>query len=172
MKVRLLIALLIPLTFTCCKNKSEDITTTTENHREVEIIENKALAKNIKTGTDTLWRNEFKLFFSKFAIDSTFQKEHVLFPLKEVYTDFSNENTRNIVTKYKDKDKYKYLNLTIDTTDLNKEFEYEYQKTTIKSEKIGDTIIYTENSGAIMIKYKFAPYNNSWNLIEVKDLSI
>ncbi|WP_294736683.1 hypothetical protein [uncultured Flavobacterium sp.] len=157
MKTPLLSILFITLAFTACKNKHEDTIVHTEKSKKI----------------DTLWRGDFKVFFDKFATDTIFQKNHIQFPLKEVYTDFPNENTQNIVTRYKDKDKYKYLYLTTDTPELNKKLEYEYQKTTVKTEKIADTIIHTKRSGAIMIKYKFTPNNNnSWNLIEARDLSI
>jgi len=105
---------------------------------------------------------DFYSFFSRFSVDSVFQKERVVFPLKVEI------QTINMIRNYNlEKENYEYRKLI----ELNyfTNFQNSFNDKMIDSnEKVFEQI---GNENGIHIKYYFKRINGLWFLVEYKDLS-
>ncbi len=148
--------LIITVLFTACKNEKTIIHI--EKPKEVEVVEK-----------DTSWHNEFIVFFDKFAIDSVYQKEHVQYPLKEMYHQLNSNGNDSVITLYTNKIEYEYLDFTNDKTAKLRESD----AYTVEIEKNTDTIYYSLRgiNNGIYSDFKFIYNENSWRLFEIEDQS-
>lgn len=99
-------------------------------------------------------------FLRLFSEDSIYQKEHVLFPLKE----YSLNNDYETVSQDVNKESWKHFNLINEIEDL-------IYLTNIDSKNVFRNIYYRGISNGIMIKFTFKRIQEEWYLVKAEDYS-
>jgi hypothetical protein len=112
---------------------------------------------------------DFDVFFRKFAGDSVFQKEHVVFPLKNSYSDEDYIPDDMIESDIMDVESYQFVDYSKDKE--ASKLEHWPFKPVIRT--FEDTIYYTRFgvNNDFHIDYKFVCKNGEWFLVEVIDLT-
>ena len=110
---------------------------------------------------------DFDVFFKKFASDSIFQKKHMDFPVIEFYSD--EDFPLDIMERTIDEETFVFEDFTKDNV-ANKKVKDAYE---IILKKKKDSVFYQRKgiNNYIDVTYCFFFQNNSWYLIEVKDMT-
>lgn len=105
-------------------------------------------------------KENFDIFFNQFQRDSVFQKDRIIFPLKNLSynTDTESFNERLINEK-----EWKF-------TDFSKLPESYLKRVTKLSNDEYNYNIQIEDTG-VSVNYIFKIHNNKWHLVEIKDES-
>ncbi|RZJ72461.1 MAG: DUF4348 domain-containing protein [Flavobacterium sp.] len=111
--------------------------------------------------------DDFDTFFVRFASDSIFQKKHVLFPLENFYSDedFPLDMMENPIYE----EDYAFVDFSGDKS--AKALQSNPYK--IEVQKESDSVFYRQLGigNYRNITYTFARNRNSWQLVEIKDLT-
>ena len=99
-------------------------------------------------------------FLVKFSNDSIYQKEHILFPLK----DYSVDDDYQTISKKIDKEQWSHFNLV-------EEIESLLFFANIDSNNVFRNIYYRGIGNGILIKFTFKRVNNDWFLVKTEDYS-
>ena len=106
-------------------------------------------------------KTTFYDFFKKFASDSCFQRNHILFPLKITYEGYDYEETDSILHISKSDWIYTNFNDSI----------IEGQKIMIKFDRMTHAVILKGYDSGIYMKYLFKKDKSSWILFQIDDYS-
>lgn len=113
--------------------------------------------------------SDFNTFFTEFAKDSIFQKDHIKFPLRSSYLDYESHYNKSIVELIKDKGSYRY----IDFSDDENAMQYETGKFTTQTVKSRTKATYRllGYDNGIRVTYEFEFIDNCWNMVAIIDES-
>ncbi len=106
-------------------------------------------------------KTTFYDFFKKFASDSCFQRNHILFPLKITYEGYDYEETDSILHISKSDWIYTNFNDSI----------IEGQKIMLKVDTMTYAVILKGYDSGIYMKYLFKKDKSSWILFQIDDYS-
>lgn len=106
-------------------------------------------------------KTTFYDFFKKFASDSCFQRNHILFPLKITYEGYDYEETDSILHISKSDWIYTNFNDSI----------IEGQKIMLKVDTMTHAVILKGYDSGIYMKYLFKKDKSSWILFQIDDYS-
>lgn len=106
-------------------------------------------------------KTTFYDFFKKFASDSCFQRNHILFPLKITYEGYDYEETDSILHISKSDWIYTNFNDSI----------IEGQKIMLKVDTMMHAVILKGYDSGIYMKYLFKKDKSSWILFQIDDYS-
>ena len=106
-------------------------------------------------------KTTFYDFFKKFASDSCFQRNHILFPLKITYEGYDYEETDSILHISKSDWIYTNFNDSI----------IEGQKIMLKVDTMTHTVLLKGYDSGIYMKYLFKKHKSSWILFQIDDYS-
>ena len=106
-------------------------------------------------------KTTFYDFFKKFASDSCFQRNHILFPLKITYEGYDYEETDSILHISKSDWIYTNFNDSI----------IEGQKIMLKVDTMTHTVLLKGYDSGIYMKYLFKKDKSSWILFQIDDYS-
>ncbi|WP_316633915.1 DUF4348 domain-containing protein [uncultured Flavobacterium sp.] len=112
---------------------------------------------------------DFDSFFKKFAKDSIYQKERIVFPLKCKTPDENDLLGEKIQTKLIKSSNFEYMDFTVDSLAMKKETD----KYTIEKREKNGYMIYSRlgYDNGIYELYKFRQVEGNWYLVEIEDLS-
>lgn len=126
-----------------------------------EKIDNKWTFSGSNTiSINSLPEIKFVDFLMKFSKDSIYQKEHILFPLK----DYSVDDDYQTISKKIDKEQWSHFNLV-------EEIESLLFFANIDSNDVFRNIYYRGIGNGILIKFTFKRINNDWFLVKTEDYS-
>ena len=111
--------------------------------------------------------SDFNTFIEKFKKDSTFQSQHINFPIMEYYSD--EDFPLDILERMITKDSYAFIDLENDVPkELRNRGSYDVHITHSQ-----DTVYYQKfgKNNSIDITYKFQCIKNSYHLMEIEDLT-
>lgn len=111
--------------------------------------------------------SDFNAFIEKFKKDSTFQKQHIDFPMMEYYSD--EDFPMDILERMTTEDNYSFIDVENDLpTELRNKDLYD-----IHINQNQDTIYYQKigKQNSINITYKFKCTQKTYHLIEIVDLT-
>ncbi|MCD0455064.1 hypothetical protein LPB85_06335 [Chryseobacterium sp. LC2016-27] len=111
--------------------------------------------------------SDFNAFIEKFKKDSTFQKQHIDFPMMEYYSD--EDFPMDILERMTTEDNYSFIDVENDLpTELRNKDLYD-----IHINQNQDTIYYQKigKQNSINITYKFNCTQKTYHLIEIEDLT-
>ena len=111
--------------------------------------------------------SDFNAFIEKFKKDSTFQKQHIDFPVMEYYSD--EDFPMDILERMTTEDSYSFIDIE---NDLPKELRNK-NLYDIHINQNQDTIYYQKigKQNSINITYKFRCTQKTYRLIEIEDLT-
>ncbi|MCX8533170.1 hypothetical protein [Chryseobacterium luquanense] len=110
---------------------------------------------------------DFNVFIEKFKKDSTFQSQHISFPVMENYSD--EDFPLDILQRTIYKDNYTFIDIENDVPkELRNKDLYD-----VHINQIQDTVYYQKfgKNNSINITYKFQRIQNTYRLIEIEDLT-
>lgn len=110
--------------------------------------------------TEINCKDEFYDFFRLFAVDSTFQKNNIKYPLKI----HKKDRDSSVAIKLIKRSDYSFINLS-DDLNLDKSKKDNYIR--IINEGINCIFIFKKIRGTEVEIYKFIKGKNNWNLIEI-----
>jgi hypothetical protein len=126
-----------------------------------ENIDNKWTFSGSNTiSINSLSEKKFVDFLMKFSKDSIYQKEHILFPLK----DYSLDDDYQIISQKTEKEKWNHFNLV-------EEIESLLFLANIDSNNNVRNIYYRGNDNGILVKLTFKRVNIEWFLVKTEDYS-
>jgi hypothetical protein len=111
--------------------------------------------------------SDFNAFIEKFKKDSTFQKQHIDFPMMEYYSD--EDFPMDILERMTTEDNYSFIDVENDLpTELRNKDLYD-----VHINQNQDTIYYQKigKQNSINITYKFKCTQKTYHLIEIEDLT-
>lgn len=111
--------------------------------------------------------SDFNAFIEKFKKDSTFQKQHIDFPMMEYYSD--EDFPMDILERMTTEDSYSFIDIENDlSTELRNKDLYD-----VHINQNQDTIYYQKigKQNSINITYKFKCTQKTYHLIEIEDLT-
>ncbi|MGE6397879.1 hypothetical protein [Chryseobacterium scophthalmum] len=111
--------------------------------------------------------SDFNAFIEKFKKDSTFQKQHIDFPMMEYYSD--EDFPMDILERMTTEDSYSFIDIE---NDLPKELRNK-DLYDVHINQNQDTIYYQKigKQNSINITYKFRCTQKTYRLIEIEDLT-
>lgn len=111
--------------------------------------------------------SDFSVFIEKFKKDSTFQKQHIDFPMMEYYSD--EDFPMDILERMTTEDSYSFIDIE---NDLPKELRNKVLYD-VHINQNQDTIYYQKigKQNSINITYKFRCTQKTYRLIEIEDLT-
>ena len=111
--------------------------------------------------------SDFNAFIEKFKKDSTFQKQHIDFPMMEYYSD--EDFPMDILERMTTEDSYSFIDIE---NDLPKELRNK-DLYDVHINQNQDTIYYQKigKQNSINITYKFRCTQKMYRLIEIEDLT-
>lgn len=111
--------------------------------------------------------SDFNAFIEKFKKDSTFQKQHIDFPMMEYYSD--EDFPMDILERMITEDSYSFIDIE---NDLPKELRNK-DLYDVHINQNQDTIYYQKigKQNSINITYKFKCTQKTYRLIEIEDLT-
>ncbi|VXC15873.1 MULTISPECIES: DUF4348 domain-containing protein [Chryseobacterium] len=111
--------------------------------------------------------SDFNVFIEKFKKDSTFQKQHIDFPMMEYYSD--EDFPMDILERMTTEDSYSFIDIE---NDLPKELRNK-DLYDVHINQNQDTIYYQKigKQNSINIAYKFRCTQKTYRLIEIEDLT-
>lgn len=111
--------------------------------------------------------SDFNAFIEKFKKDSTFQKQHIDFPMMEYYSD--EDFPMDILERMITEDSYSFIDIE---NDLPKELRNK-DLYDVHINQNQDTIYYQKigKQNSINITYKFRCTQKTYRLIEIEDLT-
>ena len=111
--------------------------------------------------------SDFNVFIEKFKKDSTFQKQHINFPMIEYYSD--EDFPMDILERMTTEDSYSFIDIE---NDLPKELRNK-DLYDVHINQNQDTIYYQKigKQNSINITYKFRCTQKTYRLIEIEDLT-
>lgn len=111
--------------------------------------------------------SDFSVFIEKFKKDSTFQKQHIDFPMMEYYSD--EDFPMDILERMTTEDSYSFIDIE---NDLPKELRNK-DLYDVHINQNQDTIYYQKigKQNSINITYKFRCTQKTYRLIEIEDLT-
>ncbi|WP_175623024.1 hypothetical protein [Chryseobacterium schmidteae] len=111
--------------------------------------------------------SDFNTFIEKFKKDSTFQKQHIDFPMMEYYSD--EDFPMDILERMTTEDSYSFIDIE---NDVPKEFRNK-DLYDVHINQNQDTIYYQKigKQNSINITYKFKYTQKTYHLIEIEDLT-
>lgn len=111
--------------------------------------------------------SDFSVFIEKFKKDSTFQKQHIDFPMMEYYSD--EDFPMDILERMTTEDSYSFIDIE---NDLPKELRNK-DLYDVHINQNQDTIYYQKigKQNSINIAYKFRCTQKTYRLIEIEDLT-
>lgn len=130
----------------------------TQPNKQSNVLIDKPVASAEKTVTKA---EDFDHFFERFSTDSSFQKSHILFPLKITYKGYDDEDTDTV--DHIGKNDWIYTNFTSPIIDG--------QKVEVEVDKKAYAVILKGYDSGINIEYYFKPDKSSWVLFKVDDYS-
>lgn len=111
--------------------------------------------------------SDFNVFIENFKKDSTFQSQHISFPVMEYYSD--EDFPLDILQRTIYKDNYTFIDLENDVPkELRNKDLYDVHITHSK-----DTVYYQKfgKNNSINITYKFQRFQRTYHLTEIEDLT-
>ena len=109
----------------------------------------------------TCCMNKSSKIESKFSSDSTFQKNHIKFPLKTVINGYNFEESDSIY--YQTEQTWKYVN-------LNKRKVYG-NAIDCKIDSLSNSVTLLGIDTGVKLIYHFRKVDNTWFLVQIEDLS-
>lgn len=146
---RILILVMSVFLFTCCMNKSSKIESNNKSKTDSIVI------------SSANHEVSFKSFIDKFSSDSTFQKNHIKFPLKTVINGYNFEESDSIY--YQTEQTWKYVN-------LNKRKVY-VNAIDCKIDSLSNSVTLLGIDTGVKLIYHFRKVDNTWFLVQIEDSS-
>lgn len=127
------------------------------------IISCKPNTSKVSTEETPLFETEeFKSFYKKFSTDSTFQMDHIVFPLEGIRAPVNENDTLGLAYKWQKEDWQ--LHSTFD--DANGTFSVEMLD--LAGKMVIEII--SDESGLFTMERRFAKLADGWNLIYYKEM--